>query len=175
MNSKFTAPNVLVGISLLAVLSAAYTAIFRPPLADRLRAKVVKAALAEPAGAPRVIEYWRDVLSPTDFFTPPAEWCGAFVLWALHQAGLAKGVLWKVGSGFIASENLPKTVNPKVGDIAYFTRNQHQAIVKSVNNDGTVTIINGNGTGGLITTSSPKITDVTAFYSIQPFIDKVTA
>jgi hypothetical protein len=175
MNSKFTAPNILVGVSLLAVLSAACTAIFRAPWSDRLRAKVVKAALSEPANAPRVTEYWRDVLSPSDFLTPPKEWCGAFVLWALHQAGLAKDVLWKIGVGFISPENLPKTLVPKAGDIAYFSKNDHQAIVKSVNNDGTVTIINGNGTGGLITTSNPKMNDVTAFYNIQPLIDKVAA
>lgn len=175
MNSKFTAPNILVGISLLAVLSAACTAIFRPPIGDRMRAKVIAAALAEPASSPRVSAYWKDVLTPTDYLTPPKEWCGAFVLWALHQAGLALDVLWKVGIGFISPQKLPTTLNPKPGDIAYFTHYGHQAIVKSVNNDGTVTIINGNGTGGLITISSPKMSDVTAFYSIQPFIDKATS
>jgi hypothetical protein len=173
--NKFAAPNLLVGISLLAVLGAACTAIFRPPYADRLRAKVVKAALAEPADTPRITTYWKDVLSTSDFTTPPKDWCGAFALWALHKAGLALDVLWKVGTGFIYPQNLPTTVIPKPGDIAYFTHNQHQAIVKSVNNDGTVTLINGNGTGGRITISNPKVSDVTAFYSIQPFIDKAAA
>jgi hypothetical protein len=153
MPSKFAAPNTLVAISLLAVLGAACTALFRPPLGDRLRAKVVKAA--------------------TNYLSiPPPDWYGAFALWTLHQAGLALNVLMKDGSEF--TENLPKTLVPKVGDVAKTSISGH-GIVKSVNADGTVSIVNRNVTGGVTTISNLKKSDVIAFYSIQPFIDKVTS
>jgi hypothetical protein len=68
--------------------------------------------------------------------------------------------------GFIYPLGLKQTPVPEPGDIAYFQKNQHHAIVASVNSDGTVSLINGNGTGGAVSESRPDIEDVTAFYSI---------
>jgi hypothetical protein len=173
MNSRFTAPNLLVGISMLAFLTAACTAIFGESPSMKLRKKIIKAALGEPFNAPRVDTYWNDVLE--DSSSKPANWCGAFVLWAMHQAGIARNVKWKVGVGFLSPEGLHTTLKPQVGDVAYFNKNQHEAIVQEVHDDGTVTLINGNGTNGHITISTTKQSNVTAFYSIQPLVDKALA
>ena len=157
---KFTIPIVGAGIAALIGL------IWSIPTENNIRAKIVKIALDE-INDIKVSEYYANTLSSKDLLTPPKDWCGIFILWVLHKAGIAKNVKWKVGVGFIATENLIPTKTPKPGDIAYFTKNQHQALVKSVNDDGTVTIINGNGMGGKITVSSPKISDVATFYSIK--------
>ena len=180
----------------MAVIAAACTAIFTKTTPDALRARVVKAALGEPDKAPRVPIYWLSALG----YRPSAEalsrdWCGIFILWALHEAGLAQNVKWTVGEGFISSEHLPITSDPKPGDIAYFTKNQHMALVRSVGKtnsrlsmvdgrnkfladsrqpiaDSQIQLINGNGNFGYISQSTVDKNAVTAFYSIQPFIDQ---
>jgi len=174
---RFQAPNALVGISLVAVFAAACTAIFTKPTSERIRSKIVKIALKEASDmasrkseiASRVALYWNDVLAPADQLTPPKDWCGAFVLWALHSAGLALNTKWRVGSGF--ASQLPKTNNPKPGDVAYFNHLQHHALVTAVK-DGQVSLMNGNGFGGLITPSTTPIGNVTAFYSIEPYLQQ---
>jgi len=168
---RFRAPNALVGISLVAVFAAACTAIFTKPTSERTRQKIVDIAIRESKGTPRVSLYWNDVLAPTDQLTPPKDWCGAFVLWALHSAGLALNTKWHVGSGF--ASQLPKTDNPKPGDVAYFNHLQHHALVTAVK-DGQVSLMNGNGFGGLITPSTTPISNVTAFYSIEPYLQTVS-
>ena len=165
--SRFRAPNALVGISLFAVLAAACTAIFTKPTSERIRKRIVDIAVRESKGTPRVSTYWQDVLKPADQLTPPKDWCGAFVLWVLHTAGIALDTKWAVGSGFLS--HLPKTVNPKPGDIAYLEHLQHHALVTAVK-DGQVSLMNGNGFGGLITPSTMPIVNVTAFYSITPYL-----
>lgn len=128
------------------------------------RKKVVAEAMKD-LGSSDAAKYWIGVGIPTGY---PKEWCGAFTLWALHQAGLAKDWPWIVGKGYMSK--LPTTKTPKMGDMAYFEKFQHQAIVKSVNPNGTVTLINGNGTGGKVTLSDKPIKDVTVFYSIEPLL-----
>jgi len=176
----------------MAVIAAACTAIFTKTTPDALRARVVKAALGEPDKAPRVPIYWLSALG----YRPSAEalskdWCGIFILWALHEAGLTQNVKWTVGEGFISSEHLPITSDPKPGDIAYFTMNQHMALVRAVGSEplamrrigflsqaqgsklsAQIQLINGNGNFGYITQSTVDKNGVTAFYSIQPFIDQ---
>lgn len=90
-------------------------------------------------------------------------WCGAFALWALHKAKVATNVFWKTGSGFLS--NFPTTLTPQSGDIAYFNQYQHEAVISSVTSD-TVSLINGNGTGGKVTTSTVPRSSVTAFYNV---------
>lgn len=130
------------------------------------RKKVVTAAMKD-LGASDATKYWRDVMPGATGGFPPS-WCGAYTLWALHQAGLAKDWNWVVEKGYMSK--LPTTKTPKMGDMAYFAKLQHQAIVKSVNPNGTVTLINGNGIGGKVTLSDKPIKDVTAFYSIEPLL-----
>ena len=171
-DSRFRFPNALMGISLVALLAAACTALFTKPTSEKIRKKVVSIAVRESGeNPPRVSLYWNDVLSPTDDLTPPKDWCGAFVLWVLHQANLALDTKWIVGKGFLY--RLPTTDNPKPGDVAYLSHLEHHALVTSVK-DNRVTLMNGNGYGGLISPSTMQKSAVTAFYSIEPYIQQVT-
>lgn len=175
MISRFRAPNTLMGISIVAVVAAACTAIFSKNPDEKYRSKLVKIALKEPTTTPRVDAYWKDVLTPKEYAENSPitkDWCGVFILWALHQVGLAKKVLWKIGEGFISTEHLPKIDNPKVGDIAFFSHNQHQALIKAINGNQ-IELLNGNGTNGWISSSTVDRNSVTAFYSIDPFIQEI--
>jgi hypothetical protein len=143
---------------------------------ESLRKKVVQAAEGELNNTDPT-KYWLDVLGPG---AHPKDWCGAFGLWALHQAGLAVNKRWMVGKGFllVGPNVLESTRNPLPGDIAYFHRSQHHAVVKELNKDGTVSLINGNGFNPEISNgatsevaaSRTPVTNVAAFYSIKPFI-----
>lgn len=149
---------------------------------NKLRAKVVEAAEGQLDNTDASI-YWRDVMGGTGGW--PRDWCGAFALWALHRAGLALGTKWKQSLGFllVPPNALPVVAIPKPGDIAYFTRSQHHAVVKRVNADGTVDLINGNGfnpdiqNGAIseVAASRTHMSNVKAFYSIKPYIDKKLA
>jgi len=136
------------------------------------RSRAVSAALEEwrryPSGRPEL--YWQEVLNPRDQpFT--GDWCGAFVLRSLQQAGLAKGVQWEIGRGFIAPLNLPPTRNPQPGDIAYLASPfQHEALVLEYEpRTGMATTIDGNQPG-----IEPRVRFVAngnlQFYSIEPLI-----
>lgn len=89
-------------------------------------------------------KYLQGVLDPP--LTPSARphWCGIFALWAMHKAGYACDVKWNLltGKGFLY--RLPRTTSPQPGDMAYLHAYQHHAIVESVNEDGTITTIDGN-------------------------------
>lgn len=145
---------------------------------DEMRANVVSAARGE-LGKARLDVYFAD--AAPQFVGSDPEWCGIFALWALHQAGLGRAAQWKTGLGFLEvdwkPQGLPKlkrTTEPRPGDIAYFTKFQHQAIVEKVA-DGQVHLLNGNGAGGVVSASSRPVTDAAAYYSIQPWIDAARA
>ncbi len=144
-----------------------------PPPSMPARQAAVMAALGEVGnGDPK--KYWEDV-APGD--NPAgADWCGAFALWALHRAGLALDRRWVFGRGFIlvGPHPLPQTTNPEPGDIAYFNKNQHQAIVEFVSPTA-VQLINGNGAGGKVSVSTVPRSNVTAFFSIKPLLDQLGA
>jgi hypothetical protein len=129
------------------------------------RTKVANAANSQ-IGATDASVYWADVLQNYPSSSYPPDWCGAFALWCLHQAGLATGIEWTVGLGFL-SGNLPTTQQPEVGDIAYFNTNEHHAVVVGVDYAaGTVDLVNGNGTGGAVSASTGPMNHPTAYYSI---------
>jgi hypothetical protein len=111
--------------------------------------------------------YWLSALEPgtpvTDY---PKDWCGGFLLAGLHSVGLGKTLFWKIGDGFLIP-NLDQTLSPKPGDIAYFDKNEHQALVTAVDSNGMVSLINGNGANGQVTTSTVPISTVKAFFSID--------
>lgn len=115
--------------------------------------------------------YWSAVL-PKEARPPyPRYWCGAGYLWCLHQAGLATDVRWRIGIGLEgamlkAGVPFPVTRDPQPGDMAFFKRNQHHALVEEVRG-GLVKLINFNGAGGRVTESVSSIPDVLAFYSIE--------
>lgn len=102
---------------------------------------------------------------------PDTDWCGAFVLTALHNQGLAGDRQWALGKGLEATlPRLTRTRAPERGDIAYFTKNQHVAIVADVVGDK-VRLVNGNGAAGRVTLTERPLKDAAAYYSIQPYLD----
>jgi len=138
-----------------------------------LRKKVVDAARSE-VGQKNLDKYFAD--AAPQFVGQHPEWCGIFALWCLHQAGLAKDKQWKTGLGFLeTSPALPHTHDPKPGDLAYYTKYSHQAVVLVNNGDGTTENANGNGSGGVVSISHPEIADAAAFYSIKNLIDQAIA
>lgn len=137
---------------------------------------VVENALVE-LGNSDPSAYWADVL-PGVAVGPTIDWCGAFALWALHQAGFLQEVRWVIGKGFLWDSagnkwRLPITTIPEPGDVAYFEHNQHQAVVESVNGD-VMNLINGNGTGGAVTRSSVPIAHATSIHSIAGLLPPAT-
>lgn len=105
-------------------------------------------------------KYWASVGQPSLL---GQSWCGAFTLWCLHKVGIARNVMWQIGSGYLS--HFPITNTPKIGDIAYFDKFQHEAIVSSVSPIA-VGLINGNGTAGKVSISTVKPSSVRAFYNV---------
>ena len=167
---KFLTPKQLMltlgGITIFGMFVATTKKVITPLLLSP-REKVVAAAESQ-LGKDDASKYWKDVMPETTYW--PINWCGAFALWSLHQAGLAKNWFWENGIGFLY--RLPQTKNPKPGDVAYFNNMQHQAVVKSVNANGTITLINGNSVNKKVAESTVDKKAVTAFYSIEPLLEK---
>jgi len=149
---------------------------------DALRGAAVAAARAEfervnASGAPNAnpADYWavaaKQKLSPTEL--KKLDWCGGFYLWALKVAGVAPLTLfWNFNGTGIADAHLKPTTDPKPADLAYFTKNQHHALVESVDGD-VIHLINGNGGGKGITRSAVNRKQVTGFFSIEPLLQHV--
>lgn len=184
MNGASMKTSVKVGISALVATAVAAVAVIWRDTEDSLRAKIVRAAVSQLDNTDPT-PYWDDVLSPEE--KRPKDWCGAFALWCLHQAGLALGIKWKIGYpyGFllVPPNALPTVRVPKPGDIAYFDRSQHHAVVEQVHSDGTVSLINGNGynpqmaNGAIseVARSRVPLTEARAYFSIKPYIDRKLA
>jgi len=137
-----------------------------------IRARVVAVAMSQ-VGKADLPLYIADA-APMYVGQKP-EWCGIFALWAYHQAGLGRGVQWKVGLGFVEPQRFPRVSVPKPGDLAYYDAPfQHHALVRDVRGD-TVDLINGNGAGGQVTLSSKPIGSATFYYSLSKWIDKTVA
>ncbi len=135
------------------------------------RLRVAQAALSQ-LGRTDASVYWSDVLPGTPPSGYPKDWCGAFALWAIHQAKLGLDIDWQVGLGFL-SENLPTTPVPQIGDIAYFTTNEHHAVVVGYDPaSDQVSLVNGNGTGGAVSSSVGPRTHAQAYYNIQSLVDR---
>jgi len=148
--------------------------------AEAVRQRVVQAANGE-VGQKRLEVYFAD--AAPQYVGRHAEWCGIFALWALHQAGLARSVQWKTGLGFVEVEHadgpegrdFPRTTNPQPGDVAYYSEPyQHHAVVARVHGDQ-VDLINGNGSGGVVSLSTGPLAKATAYYSIQKYVDAYVA
>lgn len=135
------------------------------------RDRVVAAARAE-LGKGESAKYWKDV--DPELAGTNAAWCGGFALWCLHQAGLAKNIQWITGKGFLGRlHRLDSITDAKPGDIAYYNKFQHHAVVAANNGDGTLDDINGNGSGGKVTETKNAKPD--AVYSIQSLIESASA
>lgn len=154
-------------VAALGALGAAGSVWALWPVSPRLR--VAQAALSQ-VGKGDASVYWADVLPGYPPGSYPKDWCGGFALWSLHQAGLGKNLFWVIGLGFL-SGNLPETGVPQVGDIAYFDTNEHEAVIVGVDYvRGTMDLVNGNGTGGVVSTSTTPISHAAGIYSIAPLL-----
>lgn len=172
LNALLVAAAAVAAVAVLTpVKSSTTTSGPQPPLLPA-REAVARAALGQVGnGDPK--RYWDDVLPGVD--VGGLDWCGAGALWCLHQARLALGKHWKIGSGFLLTPPaLPTTKQPEVGDIAYFDHNQHHAVVVGVA-PGVVSLVNFNGASGLVSESSIEPAQATAFFSIAPLISSVNA
>jgi hypothetical protein len=143
------------------------------------RAAAVAVGLAEFArvnapGAPPAnpADYWAVAADQklTAAEVQKLDWCGGFYLWALKMGGVAPAsVFWKFDGTGIGSARLKPTSSPAPADLAYFLKNQHHALIESVDGD-TIHLINGNGGGKGITRSSVSRGEVAAFYSVDPLL-----
>jgi hypothetical protein len=118
----------------------------------------------------RVREYWADVLPPgTPQRDYPEHWCGALCLFSIHRAGLGLEVFWRGG---FASRELKPVALPQPGDVAYFHRAQHHAIVESVDlAEHVFTSFEGNLVRGFGRRGRPRAS-AAGFYSIEPLLRK---
>jgi hypothetical protein len=137
---------------------------------NAIRQRLVELARAE-EGRGEDPEYWLEAFGSV----PPLgayAWCGVFDLCLLRKCGLTNQ-LWLTGPkqyGFIYPCGLKPTNDPQPGDIAYFTRKQHHAIVLNATSDA-VELCNGNGTGGVVSIGWTPRANVSSFFSIQSLID----
>jgi hypothetical protein len=111
-------------------------------------------------------KYWAAILPPGSE-RPEHSWCGAFALWVLRAAGLTA---WQYDNDGAWFYQLPWTDDPAPGDLAFIESKRHLGIVKSVNQDGTVTLINGAGTGNRVSVGPTARSNVTEFRSIAPLL-----
>mgnify|MGYP001588334198 CR=1 FL=1 len=129
------------------------------------RTRIIEIASAE-IGPGRRADYWIDVLG----YDPgkAKAWCGAFCLWALHQAGLAREHKWGIdGSGMVGPLKLPRTDTPSRGDIGYVHQPFQHHFLFDREHDGWVYSIDGN---------QPDVREKKrrkvecAFFSIEPLL-----
>ena len=126
--------------------------------------------------AARVDAYWRSALPDTFVGPHPPQWCGAFALWCLHQAGIATDVHWAFGPphfGFLwRLRELGAHETPQAGDIAYLDKPyQHHAIVVTAEGDNVRTIDGNQGAATPITTHAAPRSHWTAFFSIAALLE----
>jgi hypothetical protein len=134
---------------------------------EEKRQAIVDAAESQ-LGPQDPTKYWADVL-PGVTGTGHLSWCGGFALWCLHQAGLAKDIDWKIGLGFCFK--LPRTTDPKPGDVAYFDKPyQHHAIVSDIDGD-VLSTIDGNQTGNTVRHRTRSVSESkVVFFSVDPWL-----
>jgi len=148
--------------------------------ARRVRDDVVRLALSQEYETDHQ-RYWRSAIG-REITNDRTDWCGAFVLWCLHSAGIATQCTWVLGLGLETSLPLVRrTREPQPGDVAYFTRNQHVAIVARAEHP-LVQLVNGNSRpehgaeqqglplGPLVTVNERHMATVAAFYSIERYL-----
>jgi|CXWL01.1.fsa_nt_gi hypothetical protein len=139
-----------------------------PGPTDPHRARVLAVAMGE-LGQQDPKRYWSEVVEHDgDKFR--GAWCGGFALWAIRRGLGLTDIFWEPGKGFCWQ--LPRTFAPEPGDVAYFDQPyQHHAIVGHVAGTELHTI-DGNQAGGSVQLRRRPLSDATAFFSIQPLIDR---
>jgi len=91
---------------------------------------------------------------------PLPDWCGIFAVWAMKSAGLPIGN-WVFRRGIGAVPGMASTTSPQRGDVGFlnhgeFKGHQHMDIIAEVNDDGTISTIDGNSTAGRVTGPTPR-------------------
>lgn len=140
-----------------------------PPDVEGVRRSLLETALSE-VGHVGGDKYWADV-NPK-LVGSGLDWCGGFVLWDLHQNGLALDRQWIMGSGFILTPPFPlhQTMTPQPGDIIYIDQpNQHQGLFLGFSGD-LVHTVDGN-TKNVVTTHERPNHGIT-FFSIDSLINQ---
>ncbi len=134
--------------------------------------EVIPADWVPVANPARVREYWADVLPPGTLERDyPPHWCGALCLFAIHRAELGLDVFWRGGFAARVLRQLGKGEVPKPGDVAYFKKNQHHAIVEHVDALArTVDTIDGNQEPGIVRKLARPFSSVAGFYSLEPLL-----
>lgn len=159
--------KIAIGTAIASVIGAGAALLFT---GSDYRKKVVAIARGE-IGPQDPDKYWA-VVQPALMGNPKGiSWCGGEALWVLHQAGLTD-IMWEIGKGF-AAKHLPTTRDPLPGDIAYFDQPfQHHAIVEKIEGGNLYTIDGNQSPGEQVLPKIRNKNSATAFYSIQPLIDK---
>jgi hypothetical protein len=112
---------------------------------EELRAKVV--AIAESYVGPQDPDrFWSRVCPKLCGNPHLVSWGGGFALSCLHEAGITDKP-WTRGKGFLLTPpKLPRTNQPKPGDIAYFDDPvPHHAIVREVTEEMLFTVEGNHG------------------------------
>lgn len=83
----------------------------------------------------------------------------------MKSAGVNVGN-WRQGVGISGVSGIKQTSNPQPGDIAYIAKNQHHAIIVSVEGN-TITTIDGNSgrVGGEISVNTRSRSKFAGFYT----------
>lgn len=151
-------------------------------MTEEIRHQIARTAIEEEGNADHA-RYWLDVLDPPqahpkDGALRPLSWCGAFALWCLHQAGVAHGIKWIPGQGFLF--RLKRTACPRVGDIAYKDQPfQHHGVVVEVGpieggKPAWVSTANGNSGptagGRVVLRFQQPLSAWTCFYDVEPWL-----
>jgi hypothetical protein len=140
---------------------------------EELRARIVELAVAELKND-KPDDYWKDVSHSGRSLS--RFWCQAFWLSMLRRAGVALDVHCETGKGAEhimrkAGYKFPYVMRPMPGDLAFFGKLQHHALVERV--DGNIaTLINGNGEGGRVTRTTKLLGRVSLFYSIDDILER---
>lgn len=108
------------------------------------------------------------------------HWCGALCLYILRTSGLAPGVMWESDAaakryGFCFRLRQISPSHAKPGDIAYFHRFQHHAMVVGIEDPrGAVPILatlDGNQRPpNRVREKRQRLSSVAAVYSIEPLL-----
>jgi hypothetical protein len=128
-------------------------------------------------------EIWPKAMPTAKSWDYPLHWCGAFTLVCLKEAGLCATRDWKLRLGYLTTP-IMAGYPCKPGDVAYFHKNNHFALVErieyDVHNPGNlryarVHTIDGNqgALGDTIARRERPYQSVAAFYTIEPFIREV--
>ena len=130
------------------------------------RDRIIEIASAE-IGPGRRSDYWTEVLGYDP--GPKKAWCGAFCLWALHQAGLAREHKWGIdGSGMVGPLKLHQTRTPSRGDICYLHLPYQHHFLFDYEHDGWVHSVDGNQPD---VRQRKRRRDGIVFYSISSLLD----